>query len=152
MADRKEFDPSAPPPSADELRMKLIDEQMAEMKKREAARAKAQKELEDFTSSFLKEEVSNEEIAMVRRLVMYAVENGEREAMVYSFPAKLCTDKGRAINNSDPSWPDTLQGKARQFYDRFLEYGKPQGYKLKAMIINFPDDLPGDVGFFLNWE
>ncbi|MHA7777302.1 histidine kinase [Roseibium sp. M-1] len=152
MTDRNELDPSAPPPSADELRMKLIDDQMAEMKKREAARTKAQKELEDFTNSFLKEEVSSEEIAMVRRLVMYAVENGELEAMVYSFPAKLCTDKGRAINNSDPTWPDTLQGKAKQFYERFLEFGKPQGYKLKAMIINFPDDLPGDVGFFLNWE
>ena len=58
MAGRKEFDPSEPPPSADELRMKLIDDQMAEMKKRESARTKAQKELEDFTSSFLKEEVT----------------------------------------------------------------------------------------------
>ena len=73
------------------------------------------------------------------------------EAMVYSFPSDLCTDGGRAINNSDPDWPDTLQGKAKEMYDTFKARIQPQGYKLKAMIINFPGGVPGDVGFFLNW-
>ena len=41
------------------------------------------------------------------------------EAMVYSFPSDLCTDSGRAINSADPQWPETLQGKAKQFYDAF---------------------------------
>ncbi|MBY8976820.1 hypothetical protein KHP62_13435 [Rhodobacteraceae bacterium NNCM2] len=132
--------------------MKLLDDQMKEMKKREEQKAKAQAELDEFTNAFLNEQVTDEEIAKVRRLVMNAVKNGEMEAMVYSFPSTLCTDRGRAINNSDPSWPDTLQGKAKQFYDRFLELGKPEGYSLKAMIINFPDGFPGDVGFFLNWR
>ena len=56
---------------------------------------------------------------MVRRLVMNAVKDGKMEAMVYSFPSDLCTDSGRAINNSDPNWPETLQGKAKEFYDRY---------------------------------
>jgi hypothetical protein len=72
--------------------------------------------------------------------------------MVYSFPSDLCTDSGRAINNNDnPHWPETLQGKAKEFYDRYQEFGKPGGYKLKAMVINFPGGIPGDIGFLLNW-
>ena len=48
-------------------------------------------------------------------------------------------------------WPETLQGKAKELYDRYTEVARPQGYRLKAMIINFPGGLPGDVGFFLSW-
>ena len=88
---------------------------------------------------------------MVRRLVMNAVKDGKMEAMVYSFPSDLCTDSGRAINNYDPNWPETLQGKAKEFFERYQEFGKPQGYRLKAMVINFPGGIPGDIGFFLNW-
>ncbi|TGU65624.1 histidine kinase, partial [Mesorhizobium sp. M00.F.Ca.ET.186.01.1.1] len=56
-----------------------------------------------------------------------------------------------AINSSDPQWTETLQGKAKQFYQRYLEIAKPQGYRLKAMVINFPGGVPGDIGFFLSW-
>ncbi|ODT05780.1 MAG: histidine kinase [Mesorhizobium sp. SCN 65-20] len=139
------------PMSAEELRMMLLEEQMAEAKKAESAQEQKQQELSRFTESFLKEHVTENEVAMVRRLVMNAVKNGKYEAMVYSFPSDLCTDSGRAINSNDPDWPSTLQGKAKEFFDRYQTYGKPQGYKLKAMIINFPGGVPGDVGFFLNW-
>ena len=63
---------------------------------------------------------------MVRRLAANAVKDGKFEAMVYSFPSDLCSDGGRAINNSDPDWPESLQGKAREFYERYVKYGKPQ--------------------------
>ena len=95
--------------------------------------------------------VSEDEMAMVRRLVMNAVKDGKFEAMIYSFPSDLCTDSGRAINNIDPRWPETLQGKAKEFFESYEELAKPRGYKLKAMVINFPGGIPGDVGFFLNW-
>ena len=88
---------------------------------------------------------------MVRRLVANAVKDGKMEAMVYSFPSDLCTDSGRAINNNDPNWPETLQGKAKEFFDRYESSAKPQGYQLKAMVINFPGGVPGDIGLFLNW-
>ena len=143
--------PETPPPSASDLRMILLEEQMAEMKKREQLQQREQKKLTDFTDSFLKEQVTEAEIAMVRRLVMNAVKDGKFEALVYSFPSDLCTDGGRAINSNDPDWPETLQGKAKQFYERYLAYGKPQGFKLKAMIISFPGGVPGDIGLFLNW-
>ena len=131
--------------------MKLLEEQMKEMARQEKARASAQKELADFADDFLKSHISDNERAMIRRLVKNAVEKGHLEAMVYSFPSDLCTDGGRAINNSDPNWPETLQGKAKEMYDAFKARIQPQGYKLKAMIINFPGGVPGDVGFFLNW-
>ena len=80
-----------------------------------------------------------------------AVEQGKYEAMVYSFPSTLCNDSGRAINSANRDWPESLQGKAKEFYERFLTYGKPNGYTLKAMVINFPGGMPGDIGFFLGW-
>ncbi|RUM95777.1 histidine kinase [Pseudaminobacter arsenicus] len=139
------------PPSAEQLRMMLLQEQMEEANKFEKQKAKEQEKLAAFTEDFLKNQVTENEIAVVRRLVMNAGKAGKFEAMVYSFPSDLCTDSGRAINSGDPRWADTLQGKAKEFYNRFLELGKPQGFKLKAMIVTFPGGIPGDVGFFLNW-
>lgn len=152
MANIKDVDVNATPPSAEQLRLALLEEQMKEAEKQEKLRAQANDELAKFTNSFLKDQVSENEIAMVRRLVVNAVKNGKFEAMVYSFPSDLCTDGGRGINSADPQWPETLQGKAKQFYERYLKFAKPQGYKLKAMIINFPGGIPGDVGLFINWE
>ena len=131
--------------------MLLLEEQMAEAKKRESHVKREQDKLSKFTEDFLRNQVTEDEIAMVRRLVMNAVKDGKLEALVYSFPSNLCTDSGRAINSGDPQWTETLQGKAKEFYNRYVEFGRPQGYKLKAMIINFPGGMPGDVGFFLNW-
>ena len=145
------IDPTAAPISADELRMSILRKEMDKMDVERKAREAEQKKLTAFTDDFLHRHVSEDEIAMVRRLVANAVKDGKFEAMVYSFPSSLCTDGGRAINNNDPRWPETLQGKAKEFYDRYQEFGKPGGYKLKAMVINFPGGMPGDIGFFLNW-
>jgi hypothetical protein len=139
------------PPSADQLRMMLLQAQMDEAKKLQTQRNKEEEKLAAFTEDFLRHQVTEDEIAMVRRLVMNAVKAGKFEAMVYSFPPDLCTDSGRAINSGDPKWADTLQGKAKEFYNRYVELGRPQGFKLKAMIVTFPNGIPGDVGFFLNW-
>jgi hypothetical protein len=151
MSGDQKIDPNAMPASAADLRKTLIDEQMAEMKKQMAHRSAEQEKLAAFTDDFLKGQVTDEEIARVRRLVMNAVKDGKLEAMVYTFPSDLCTDSGRAINSGDPQWPETLRGKAKQFFERFLKFGKPQGFKLKAMVVTFPGGIPGDIGFFLSW-
>lgn len=139
------------PLSAEELRMSILRKEMERMDEARNARDAEEKKHEAFAQDFLHHHVSDEEIAMVRRLVANAVKDGKFEAMVYSFPSDLCTDQGRAINNSDPRWPETLQGKAKEFFDRYEELGRPQGYKLRAMVINFPGGIPGDIGLFLNW-
>ena len=38
--------------------------------------------------------------------VKAAALRGETEMMVLRFPSELCTDKGRALNNAEPGWPD----------------------------------------------
>lgn len=152
MSEDKTGAPAAPVRSAEELRMMLLEQQLAASEKLLAAKAAEEKKHSELAERFLKEDLTEDERQMITRLVMNAVKDGKFEAMVYSFPSLLCTDQGRAINNADPSWPDTLQGKAKSLYERFVSVAKPQGYKLKAMIINFPGGVPGDVGFFLNWE
>jgi hypothetical protein len=145
------INPNAAPMSAEQLRLEMLQEQLKEIEKRDRVHKEEEKRLSAFTDDFLKNHVTEEEIAVVRRLVANAVKSGKYEAMVYSFPSDLCTDSGRSINSNDPQWPDTLRGKAKEFYDRYQKFGKPQGYKLKAMIVSFPNGMPGDVGFFLNW-
>jgi hypothetical protein len=137
--------------SADDLRMAILRKELEEAEKAEKLKAVQEEKLKAFTDSFMTEHVTDEERQMIQKLVLNAVNNGKFEAMVYSFPSDLCTDSGRAINNRLAHWPETLQGKAKELYDRYQEVAKPQGYKLKAAIINFPGGMPGDVGLFLNW-
>ena len=147
----EKIDPAAGPISAEKLRMSILQKEMDKMDTERKAREAEEQRLSAFTRDFLHQHVSGDEIAMVRRLVMNAVKDGKMEAMVYSFPSDLCSDSGRAINNGAPNWPETLQGKAKEFFDRYEQMAKPQGYRLKAMVINFPGGVPGDVGLFLNW-
>ena len=138
-------------PSADAMRMALIEKEMEELDRQQKAKAVEEAKLAALADEFLTEQVSEQERAMIRRIAMNAMRAGKFEAMVYSFPSDLCTDGGRAINNSDPNWPQTLRGKAKELYERYQNIAKPKGYKLKAMIVNFPGGVPGDVGFFLSW-
>ena len=137
--------------SANDLRMAILKKEMEEIEKAEKANADQEKRLKDFADSFMHDHIGDDERAMIQKLVMAAVQNGKFEALVYSFPSDLCSDSGRAINNRLAHWPETLQGKAKELYDRYVAVAKPQGFKLKAAIISFPGGMPGDVGFFLNW-
>ena len=148
MSDMKD---SAAPVSAEALRMSILQKEMDKMDEERRARQAEETRLRSFTEDFLQNHVTAEEVAMVQRLVMNAVKDGKMEAMVYSFPSDLCSDSGRAVNSNDPSWPETLRGKAKEFYERYQERAKPQGYTLKAMVINFPGGVPGDIGLFLGW-
>ncbi len=138
-------------PSAAELRMMQLQKEMEEMDRQQKLRAVEETKRSSFAEDFLRHHVSDDERAMIIRLVMNAVKDGKFEALIYTFPSELTTDGGRAINNNRADWPETLQGKALELYRRYVENAKPQGYKLRAMIVNFPGGVPGDVGFYLNW-
>ncbi|MFV0472661.1 MAG: hypothetical protein ACK5MQ_00225 [Pikeienuella sp.] len=143
--------PGASPLSAEDLRMMILRKEMEKAEEARGAREAEEQKHAEFARDFLQNHVTEAEIAMVKRLVMHAVKDGRMEAMVYSFPSTLCTDGGRAINNGDPDWPGTLQGKAKELFEGYERVARPQGYRLKAMVINFPGGFPGDIGFFLNW-
>jgi len=80
-----------------------------------------------------------------------AAERGETELMVMRFPHELCSDKGRAINNAEAGWPDTLTGRPRQAFELWRDHLQSAGFRLSAVIVDWPGGLPGDVGFFLSW-
>ncbi|CAN7325326.1 hypothetical protein LJR231_001764 [Phyllobacterium sp. LjRoot231] len=86
-----------------------------------------------------------------RTQVRQAAEEGKTELMVLQFPVELCTDTGRAINNSEPDWPETLTGVPRQLFELWQQNMKPAGYRLTAMIVEWPNGMPGDVGLFISW-
>jgi hypothetical protein len=147
----KDSEAKGTPLSAEALRMMMLERQMKEMDEHLARQKAEQQKRAAFTEDFLKGHIGDEERAMIQRVVMQAVTAGKLEALIYTFPSELCTDSGRAINSADPDWPATLQGKAKELFDAYRAVAQPQGYKLKASIINFPGGMPGDVGFFLSW-
>lgn len=141
-----------PMTSAQDLRKQALELQLQEMERADKLKEVNANKHAEFVDDFFKKHVGDQERAVIRRLVMKAAADGKYEAMIYSFPSSFCTDSGRAINNSLPGWQQTLQGKAKELYDLFEQAARPQGYGLKAAIINFPNGMPGDVGFFLTWE
>jgi hypothetical protein len=151
MAKTEDTAPAPGAMSAEELRKRALELKLAEMEREDKIKAREAKKHSEFVEDFFSKHIAEAERAVIRRVVTKAAADGKLEAMVYSFPSSFCTDSGRAINNSLPGWQNTLQGKAKEVYDLFETAGRPQGYTLKAMVINYPGGMPGDIGFFLGW-
>ena len=96
MNDTKTGTPT-PVVSAEALRMTILKKEMERLEAQDKAREAEQKKHAAFADDFLHHHVTEEERAMVRRMVLNAVKDGKFEALVYSFPSELCTDSGRAI-------------------------------------------------------
>jgi hypothetical protein len=88
----------------------------------------------------------------VEALVEHAAERGQSEVQIYRFPNAMCSDKGRAINNSEPDWERTLEGRPRSGFEFWRDHLKPLGFGLKAEVLEYPGGMPGDIGFFLTWK
>ena len=80
-----------------------------------------------------------------------AAERGEAEYLLLRFPAETCTDRGRAIIQQEPQWPETLRGDAEAVYRHWQAELAPRGFALEARVLEFPKGFPGDVGLFLRW-
>jgi hypothetical protein len=85
------------------------------------------------------------------QLVSHAAERGQSEVQVYRFPNALLSDRGRRINNSEPNWAQTLEGRPKAGYEFWHEHLRPLGFHLKAEVLEYPGGMPGDIGFFLTW-
>ncbi|MEP9351562.1 hypothetical protein [Xanthobacter sp. KR7-225] len=133
----------------DEVERAKLDKELSAMDKADQARQELIKTLSeriDLTPEHL-HEISQSLVSKMR----LAAQRGETEIMVMRFPNVLCTDKGRAINNAEEGWPETLTGRPRQAFELWRDHLRPAHYKLKAMIVDWPNGMPGDVGFFLSW-
>jgi hypothetical protein len=112
---------------------------------------KVDDEHQQLHDAFMAREIHPEVFERVSKVVRSAAERGEREVLVVRFPSQYCTDGGRALNNFEPEWPDTLAGFAKRAYEFWQKELEPQGYKLRAQGMDFPGGVPADVGIFLRW-
>lgn len=135
--------------------LKVVAEQEA-AKAAEAARRmkKEEEERKAVHESFMKPADRSEEQIMARVMLLCrnAANSGKTQVLAYRFPSKLCTDGGRAINNSERGWEKTLTGRPKQAYDFWAKKLKPLGFNLAAEILDYPGGMPGDAGFMLNWR
>src|SRR5262245_52978720 len=146
--------PDASLPSASDLMKKiaLAEAEEASKQARQLSDAEAEKKaLLDHLRG--PSGVSDEEgIRRAMRIIERAVSNGLTEVQVYRFPNDLCTDKGRAINEQESGWEETLTGIPKEVYQLWATYFRPRGYKLRVEIIDFPHGMPGDVAMTLKWS
>jgi hypothetical protein len=135
----------------DELRRITDDKEMEKARELLEKKRKVEEERDHLRDAFMAQDIHPDVFERVSRVVKSAAERGEREVLALRFPSEYCTDRGRAINNFEPNWPDTLTGFAKRAHEFFLKELQPKGYKVRAQIMDFPGGVPGDVGVFLRW-
>jgi hypothetical protein len=120
------------------------------MKAHEAAEAEKQALLDRLArpSGLSDDEVMEKAAIIVNR----AVENGMTSVQVFRFPNHICTDNGRAINQVEEGWENTLTGVPKEIFEFWKRQLKPRGYHIRYEIIDYPGGMPGDVGIFLSWR
>jgi hypothetical protein len=138
----------------------------ADMKRRMAEHeaAKAAEELRHMKEQEEKQKAVMEEfhkplertaeqlMQVVMPLVSHAAERGQSEVQVYRSPNAMCSDRGRRINNSEPDWETTLEGRPKFAYEFWHDHLRPLGFHLKAEVLQYPGGMPGDIGFILTWK
>jgi hypothetical protein len=141
-------------PTAKQLqqRIALKEAEKASVAVRERAAADAEKKalLEKFSkpSGVSDDQRLERAIAIINR----ATNNGATEVEVMRFPNTLCADRGRAINQQERGWEATLTGLPKELFEFWQKYLKPNGFKLRVQIVDFPGGMPGDVGMTLSWS
>ncbi len=141
-------------PSAKDLQAKIA---LAEGEKASAA-AKAHSAAEAEKQAFL-ERLSkpsgltdDQIIEKASHIVNRAVENGLTSVQVFRFPNHLCTDNGRAIDQTEAGWEKTLTGLPKELFEFYVRQLEPRGYRIRYHIVDFPGGMRGDVGVILSWD
>ena len=147
-------DPLAALPTAQDVmtQIALREAEKASAAAREMNAADAEKKalMERFSKP---SGVSDEDrIARAAAIIKRAANNGMTEVLVVRFPNELCTDRGRAINQQEPGWENTLTGLPKELFEFWQKHMKPRGYRLRFQIIDFPGGVPGDIGVTLSWQ
>lgn len=114
-------------------------------------RRKEDEEEHRARQDFMERNVTPAGIERFNAWVRRAAEQGQSEIQILRFPSQYCSDHGRAINNFEEGWPETLTGFADKVHGAFAEYLRPQGYTIRAQILNYPDGGLGEVGLYIGW-
>ena len=97
--------------------------------------------------------LSDDEVAEKASVIINrAVENGLMSVQVFRFPHHLCTDNGRAINQAEAGWEDTLTGIPKEIYAFWKRRLQPEGYHIRYEVIDYPGGMPGDIAIILSWH
>ena len=141
-------------PSASDFMKKLALAEAEEASKQARQLAEAEAEKKSLLEQLTKPSGLSDEEAIRRaiKIIERAVSNGLTEVQVHRFPNQLCTDRGRAINQQEAGWENTLTGRPKEIYEFWAKYFRPRGYKLRVEIVDFPGGLPGDVAMTLKWS
>jgi hypothetical protein len=140
-------------PTADQMmeKLALAEGEKAEEARRRQADAEAEKKML-FEKLTKPSGVSDEEaLRRVATIVERAVSNGLTQVQVYRFPNSLCTDHGRAINQAEAGWENTLTGLPKEMYEFWQRQLRPRGYKIIFQVVDYSGGVPGDVGITLKW-
>ena len=140
-------------PSAKQIRKDaaLKEAEKAEQYARLAAAAEAEKHALIDRLNRPSGKSEEEKIQLASTIIQRAVRNGLTEVQVYRFPNSLCTDKGRAINQQEPGWENTLTGIPKEIFQLWTDYLKPRGYRISYQIIEYPGGVPGDIAITIAW-
>jgi hypothetical protein len=140
-------------PSAKDCMKKIALAEAEEAEKEVQKHAAAEAEKKALLDQLRKPSgVSDEErLKRAASIIKRAVDNGLTEVEVGRFPNQLCTDRGRAINQQEPGWENTLTGLPLELFQFWQKYLKPRGYRVKFQIVEFPGGMPGDIGVTLSW-
>jgi hypothetical protein len=135
----------------DDLKKISNDAEMAKAQEYLARAKKQEEEQAGLREAFMRREIGPEAYERVNAAVRRAAEQGGQQVQIITFPASYCNDGGRRINNSEPDWPNSLEGFAKKAYEFYEKELKPLGYRAHVEIIDYPGGMPGNVGMFLKW-
>jgi len=146
-----EFDDLLPKAADLMKKIALVEAEKASEYMAQQAKVAAEKKalMDQFSkpSGVSDEERQKRAAAVIKR----AVDKGLTEVQVLTFPNAICTDGGRAINQSEPGWENTLTGLPKELFEFWQKYLKPRGYKLRFQIVDWSGGKPGDIGITLAW-
>lgn len=137
--------------TAADLRREMAELENEKLRRYLKQKEKADRAFHEFVDHFLHDHLTKQDFAAMRRKVLDAARHGRFEVLAMRFPASLCADGGRAINNGLSGWEETLPGKAREAYEVWSKAGRKKGFRFMAKILDFPHGMPGDVGLFVSW-
>jgi hypothetical protein len=135
----------------DALRKATQEKEMARAHELLEADKRRAEERHHLQEAFINREIQADGKERLRKALLAAAERGDNHLRVFTFPSELCTDGGRAINSGSSDWPKTLVGYAARAYEFYKVELQPNGYRLRAEILDFPGGMPGEVGVTLVW-
>src|SRR6185436_4764973 len=140
-------------PSALDCRKKSAEMEAEKASEYMRKRQAAESEKKDLLDRLSKPSGVSDEERMKRAaaIIKRAVSNGLVEVEVFRFSNKLCTDSGRAINQQEPGWEETLTGLPKELFLFWKAHLASRGYRVKFQIADWPNGMPGDISMTLSW-